>query len=352
MTHIDLDDVRALIDDEAERARRDMPPVEALISAASTRQKRRRGATLGTTLGVAAVIGGVGLTWGVGRAPVDNASSPSSFQAAEPSASQLPEAARPDQVAERIAESLRAQGRDGGATWNPDDGTLDIYVAGPDLGKSAAVEKVRTLADEVTRGSNVKVQVHAGGTRTEPQLVSTMDEVSDTKSYDSKGSVSIRAQRIDYKTGQVEVDVASQEAANLVEKEFGDAVRAQVKDPVTQEERDEMFGMDNVPAPAPSGSSNLHMLYANTLDSDTYGIYSCSTNGSGGVCDHGHVEYNAQLWPDLSGTQRQSLACHETGHSVGLAHPLGSGQQDDPNILQCMVQAGWPMYLGTTTSGT
>lgn len=94
------------------------------------------------------------------------------------------------------------------------------------------------------------------------------------------------------------------------------------------------------------GSSDLHMIYTNTLDSDTYGIYSCSTIGSGGVCDHGHVEYNAQLWPDLSGSQRQSLACHETGHSVGLAHPLSSGQQDDPDIFHCMVQAGWPMYLG------
>jgi uncharacterized protein YqgV (UPF0045/DUF77 family) len=125
-------------------------------------------------------------------------------------------------------------------------------VAGSDSGKGAAVDKVKTLVTEVAQGSNVKVQVHAGGLRTEAQLVSTMDAVADTKSYDPDGAVRIRAMRIDHKTGQVEVDVTSQAAADIVEKTFGAAVRTQVKAPRTQEEIDEMFQGGNPPSPTPA----------------------------------------------------------------------------------------------------
>lgn len=253
MTHPDLDAVRTLIDDETDRARQDMPPLDVLIATAHARRRHRRGAALGAVLGATMVAGAVGLTFAWNDQPpsvdIASTSSSSSFQSA---GDDLPAHPRPDQVAERLAEILNAQGRDGGGTWISEEKTLNIYVAGPAAGKDATVDEIQTLADDLTSAVDFTVEVHAGGLRTEAQLVSTMDVVADTKSYDPDGAVRIRAMRIDHKTGQVEVDVTSQAAADIVEKTFGAAVRTQVKAPRTQEEIDEMFQGGNPPSPTPA----------------------------------------------------------------------------------------------------
>ncbi|WP_225985839.1 hypothetical protein, partial [Janibacter melonis] len=181
MSSPDLDAVRTLINDEADRARQDVPPLDSFIAAASSRQRRRRHTALGAVLGVAIVAGGVGLTVRGGDEPavIDVASSSSS--SIQSAGTDLPANPRPDQVADRLAEILGAQGRNGGATWISEKKTLNIYVSGPADGKNAAVEKTQAVGDELTGTVDFTVAVHAGGVRSEEQLVSTMDAVADTK---------------------------------------------------------------------------------------------------------------------------------------------------------------------------
>lgn len=249
MTGPSLEDVRTLLDEESQRARRDMPSLDTFIRAANSRRQRRRGVALGATLVAVLAVGGLGMALRSDHPALEWATRSSSFQAAEPDATEPPVSARPDHVAQRIAEQLHPLGRDGGGTWISEDQLLNIYVAGPDSGKAAVVEETTRLADELTRESAITVQVHAGGVRTEDQLVAIMDAVSDTNGYAPAGSVVIRGQRIDYTTGQVDVEVTTQDAAALVQQEFGDGVRTRVKTPWTQDELDDMFGIDEVPTP-------------------------------------------------------------------------------------------------------
>jgi predicted Zn-dependent protease len=48
------------------------------------------------------------------------------------------------------------------------------------------------------------------------------------------------------------------------------------------------------------------------------GYYQCINRNSAGRCRHGHVIYNQSYSHTYS--KRKSVACHEVGHSVGLAH--------------------------------
>jgi hypothetical protein len=55
-------------------------------------------------------------------------------------------------------------------------------------------------------------------------------------------------------------------------------------------------------------------------------------------CEHWHVVYDEPWWIDASDVSRRSLACHETGHTVGLKH--GS--------YGCLEEGQtWNQYLGT-----
>ncbi len=162
-----------------------------------------------------------------------------------------------------------------------------MYVSGPDLGRVVAVDKIKTLVTEILRGSNVKVQVHAGGVRSEEQLVSTMDAVADTKSYDSTGTVQIRAQRIDYSTGTVEVDATSQAAADIVEKQFGDAVKVQVKAPYTQDELDEMFEAEGRRNDSPSNGWNGGTAMCTATTGDCIFDAEAGTAGDSAACTTG-----------------------------------------------------------------
>lgn len=93
-------------------------------------------------------------------------------------------------------------------------------------------------------------------------------------------------------------------------------------------------------------SSDAHFMDDN-LPPGAVGEYTCSVLYGGGRCDHAHIRYDVAAADDLSDDELQSLACHETGHSVGLSHPEDDGQPDDPNVYHCMVIDGWPRFLGS-----
>lgn len=92
-------------------------------------------------------------------------------------------------------------------------------------------------------------------------------------------------------------------------------------------------------------ATSADIFYRNGSLGGDYGLTSCQS-WSGHVCQHNHVIYDASA---LAGntTVLKSLACHETGHAVGLTHPGSVGAPDDPSIYHCMVESGWAPNVGT-----
>lgn len=77
-----------------------------------------------------------------------------------------------------------------------------------------------------------------------------------------------------------------------------------------------------------SHTSTVDVYYRNNdnLPNGTAGIYYCVyvANAAQRRCAHSHVEYQGDLiasQPGYGATQWAAIACHETGHSVGLLHP-------------------------------
>lgn len=65
--------------------------------------------------------------------------------------------------------------------------------------------------------------------------------------------------------------------------------------------------------------ADVHYLRDDAIGTNVMGEYFCSELGSTGYCDHAHVRFNhgfTTMWETL----RKKVACHETGHSVGLHH--------------------------------
>jgi hypothetical protein len=93
-------------------------------------------------------------------------------------------------------------------------------------------------------------------------------------------------------------------------------------------------------------SSDVHYYVETTAGASYIGKYFCATWGPSGICNHAHVAYNGPNGSGLSTSDLQSVACHETGHSVGLRHPEDSNLPDDPSVYQCMVVNGFPRFLG------
>lgn len=94
--------------------------------------------------------------------------------------------------------------------------------------------------------------------------------------------------------------------------------------------------------------------YLDNTDRGAFGQYYCLYPEAGrpGVCHHAHIWFNDSNTGiyALTQDQRISVACHETGHSVGLRHPLS-----DHPVYQCMNRllrpAGFPMFLGGHNAG-
>lgn len=78
------------------------------------------------------------------------------------------------------------------------------------------------------------------------------------------------------------------------------------------------------------------------LPNGAVGLASCQ-NWSGHVCDHWHVLFDDEAIASYWNLPLQSLACHETGHTVGLTHPendndaAGGGTWSDK--YKCMLSS-------------
>ncbi|MFN2624747.1 MAG: hypothetical protein ABR520_01510 [Mycobacteriales bacterium] len=105
-----------------------------------------------------------------------------------------------------------------------------------------------------------------------------------------------------------------------------------------------------------SESQYADVLYGiDTVFTAGFGYYRCLSwvNDGQGKCAKAEVNYSGPRGPELTSSQLQSVACHETGHSVGLWHPADKGLTDDPNIYQCATnRAGsFPPLLGSHNVG-
>ncbi|KAA1373048.1 zinc metalloprotease [Aeromicrobium fastidiosum] len=65
--------------------------------------------------------------------------------------------------------------------------------------------------------------------------------------------------------------------------------------------------------------ADVHYLRDDGIGADVMGSYFCSTLAGGGYCSHAHVRFN-HAFPSMWQSLRKKVACHETGHSVGLHH--------------------------------
>lgn len=78
-----------------------------------------------------------------------------------------------------------------------------------------------------------------------------------------------------------------------------------------------------------------------TQSAPYYGSYFCVTP-SGATCNHAHVTYNGPNGAGLTALELKHVACHETGHTVGLQHP----PVEDAALYRCLVSTSFPDTLG------
>ena len=88
-----------------------------------------------------------------------------------------------------------------------------------------------------------------------------------------------------------------------------------------------------------SGCCETDIVYFNVDPPGTLlGITFCEDDGSGSKCDQHYVYIDQPVVSTFNNTKEQSVACHETGHAVGLAHGDNADPLlnfDDP-LLDCM----------------
>ena len=82
------------------------------------------------------------------------------------------------------------------------------------------------------------------------------------------------------------------------------------------------------------------LYYVADLPGTTAGQYFCLNTASAYQCDHAHIIFDGTLAGGMSDRLLRQLACHETGHSVGLLHPAdgGPGISDQNPNYQCMTR--------------
>lgn len=97
-------------------------------------------------------------------------------------------------------------------------------------------------------------------------------------------------------------------------------------------------------------ASDVYYHNAAGLDPGVYGVASCEVGNGTHVCQHTHVHFRAGMSGDASFLK--SIACHETGHAVGLTHPGSVGAPDIPDIYRCMTNGStFPPSLGPHNVG-
>lgn len=99
--------------------------------------------------------------------------------------------------------------------------------------------------------------------------------------------------------------------------------------------------------PVFSGSGETDMIYQEGsagIPSSKDGIYWCNGEGTGFKCDQGYVRIRG------GGFYTRGLACHETGHGVGLMHGQSATpyvNNDDPRLGCLRTPVGSNTALGT-----
>lgn len=106
-------------------------------------------------------------------------------------------------------------------------------------------------------------------------------------------------------------------------------------------------------APSYDGAAETDIIYRGltSLPEGTWGQAFCNDPVSTTRCDQHYVDYNNTMLGRSSTTTtiRRSVACHETGHAVGLTH----GENANPEVsnsdylIGCMSTGGrvYPTYL-------
>lgn len=86
---------------------------------------------------------------------------------------------------------------------------------------------------------------------------------------------------------------------------------------------------------AHNGSTDVYHENNDNLANGVNAIYFCVTDAAGYRCNHAHVQYHGDYNTTAAGgaiqnsvSRRYALACHETGHSVGLLH---TSEDSNPN---------------------
>lgn len=95
-------------------------------------------------------------------------------------------------------------------------------------------------------------------------------------------------------------------------------------------------------------SVSIDVYYTNGSLTGLLALTSCLT-WSGHLCTHWHVTYDSDALYGRSDNFLQFVACHETGHTVGLTHPNldPEGYSSSDPVFACMTtSAGSPINLG------
>jgi hypothetical protein len=108
----------------------------------------------------------------------------------------------------------------------------------------------------------------------------------------------------------------------------------------------------SIPPRRDQHSAGLDVHYRNGSIPDSpegrvVGLTSCQI-WEGHRCDHWHVIFDGAQIADYSDAKLQWLACHETGHTVGLKHGSVDPDAGPGNVAayQCMRYSPFPIYLG------
>ncbi|MET8538635.1 hypothetical protein ABZV67_45025 [Streptomyces sp. NPDC005065] len=104
-------------------------------------------------------------------------------------------------------------------------------------------------------------------------------------------------------------------------------------------------------SPVFSGSGETDIIYqegSTNLSENVIGVTWCNDAVGDGIrCDQQYIRIRG------NGTYDTSVACHETGHAVGLVHGDGANPRlgNEDSRLGCMIKDGWNNDLGSNNTG-